>query len=113
MNKWNELGPIDLHNLIKQLPSDSSEQVFGQSHITDQIYGMIDLSQPTKVTGIGRHVFPSGNTYEGIYQKDKRHGFGRLIWNDGAYYVGLWKNDKRNGKGTFVHANGDIEEGDW
>ena len=58
---------------------------------------MIEISQPTKITGIGRHIFPSGNTFEGIYLKDKRNGFGRLIWNDGAYYVGLWMNDKRDG----------------
>ena len=77
------------------------------------MWGLLDLQQPTRITGVGRHIFPSGNIYEGMFYHDRREGFGRLIWSDGAYYLGNWKRDKRSGKGIFVHANGEIEEGLW
>jgi hypothetical protein len=77
------------------------------------MWGLLDLQQPTRITGVGRHIFPSGNIYEGMFYHDRREGFGRLIWSDGAYYLGNWKRDKRSGKGMFVHANGEIEEGLW
>ena len=111
VNKWEELGPIDLNSLIKYLPQSVSSQEFGKSLSQDTMWGLLDLQQPTRVSGIGRQVFPSGNIYEGMFHHDRREGFGRLIWSDGAYYIGNWKRDKRSGKGTFVHANGDVEEG--
>ena len=71
------------------------------------------MRNPNVISGIGRHVFPSGNIYEGLYLNDKRTGFGRLIWSDGAYYMGEWQLDKRSGTGCFFHANGTAQEGQW
>ena len=113
ISKWKELGPLDLNQLIANLPEHTSRQRYDQSGGIDNLWGLIDLDQPTKITGLGRHIFPSGNVYEGMYKSDKRDGYGRLIWSDGAYYVGEWKKDKRSGKGTFTHANGDREAGNW
>lgn len=111
--KWTELGALDLSHLVKQLPLYASSQNFGKSQFNENLWGLLDKGEPSMVTGIGRHIFQSGNIYEGMYNADKRDGQGRLIWNDGAYYIGQWKKDKRNGKGCFFHANGDMEQGEW
>ena len=111
--KWTELGALDLGHLVKQLPLYASSQNFGKSQFNENLWGLLDKGEPSMVTGIGRHIFQSGNIYEGMYNADKRDGQGRLIWNDGAYYIGQWRKDKRNGKGCFFHANGDMEQGEW
>ena len=111
--KWKELGPIDLTQMVHHLPAYTSSQNFGRSQQNEDLWGLLDKGDPTVISGIGRHVFQSGNLYEGMYRNDKRDGYGRLMWNDGAYYTGNWKKDKRNGQGCFYHANGDMEQGEW
>lgn len=95
------------------MPDYTSQQKFGKSFGIDKLWGLIDLSEATQLTGLGRHIFPSGNVYEGMFQNDKRNGYGRLIWSDGAYYEGEWLADKRNGLGCFCHSNGTRNEGIW
>jgi len=92
------------------LPKYTSKQKFGKSFGIDKLWGLIDLGEATQLTGLGRHIFPSGNIYEGLFRNDKREGFGRLIWSDGAYYEGYWHVDKRSGPGCFYHSNGNKNE---
>lgn len=48
-----------------------------------------DLQQGQR-HGRGTQVYPNGDVFNGIFQKDKRFGIGRLVLaNDGGFYLGV------------------------
>ena len=49
-------------------------------------------------------TWPSGATYNGAFDDDKRNGYGEMMYADGSTYKGNWLNDKRT-RGTFVFEN--------
>jgi len=89
--------------------------------------------------GFGKAYFPNGDTYEGNYDRGRRHGkglyrlvsagngaqydgnyawnlkhgFGEMVYPDGARYEGYWFEDNRQGQGKYTYINGDVYEGEW
>lgn len=63
--------------------------------------------------GLGRHVAPNNDTYEGKWVGGKRWK-GRWQSSSGLeYYDGFWDLDKPHGLGVRGYANGDVWEGQW
>lgn len=58
-----------------------------------------------------RHVYKSGNTYEGTFRRQKRHGYGTMTWPDGTRYQGEWQNNSMEGEGVMRFANQNVIEG--
>lgn len=50
-------------------------------------------------------------SYDGEYVNAKKEGLGKMIFPNGDSYHGMWKNDVMEGEGTFVYDNGDIFSG--
>lgn len=55
----------------------------------------------------------SGETYEGEYDKDKKHGQGKMTYADGSYYEGTWKQDIMHGSGKLVTCDNEVYEGEF
>ena len=52
-------------------------------------------------------------SYDGEYVNSKKEGLGKMIFPNGDSYHGMWKNDVMEGDGTFMYANGDIFSGNF
>jgi len=89
--------------------------------------------------GFGKAYFPNGDTYEGNYERGRRHGkglyrlvsagngaqydgnyawnlkhgYGEMMYPDGARYEGYWFEDTRQGQGKYTYVNEDYYEGEW
>ncbi|TMW62770.1 hypothetical protein Poli38472_005388 [Pythium oligandrum] len=50
-------------------------------------------------------------SYEGGYVNGCKHGLGKMIFPSGDTYHGEWKQDKMHGDGSYMYANGDIFSG--
>jgi hypothetical protein len=51
--------------------------------------------------------YPSGSSYEGEWENDKKCGRGTMIWKDvDEIYVGEWKNDLPHGNGEHIWGEG-------
>ena len=59
-----------------------------------------------KKEGNGRCKFHNGDTYDGMYENDKKHGMGTYIsMKTGRKYEGEWRNDKIHGTGIMTTKN--------
>lgn len=62
----------------------------------------------------GRHIYPSGDYYEGGFCHMKREGQGHFQSFDmKAAYTGAWSNGRKQGKGQELLADGSVYTGDF
>ena len=109
-DKWNELGPLRLEDIVKNSKEPIDQQTqFGQSSYNKYIIGQ--LGSNDKVTGVGKEI--NHIIYEGQFKDDIYNGFGRFIYSNGNYYIGNWLDGKRSGYGKLVDKTGRIYEGQW
>lgn len=54
--------------------------------------------------GLGKMVFPNGDTYHGEWQRDKMHGDGSYVYANGDIFSGKFAHGIRMGKGTYEFA---------
>ena len=121
LDKWKELGPIDLLSIIMQASDDNPvnfKNKFGKSekNFSFDIQGQLDPAGKT-LNGLGRSNYRN-IIYEGQFVNDSWHGLGRAIFQDGRYHYGFWKKDRRNGPGKTVRFDKKTkrwieEEGYW
>lgn len=65
-----------------------------------------------KKTGKGDFLYPNGDFYRGIFDRDNREGFGIFVCFSKNYvYKGDFKNDQIRGAGICVISNGMIIDG--
>ena len=55
-------------------------------------------------------IYSNGDSYKGIWKKDKKNGNGVEEKIDGSKYEGLFKNDKKNGYAVKSLKTGEILE---
>ena len=48
------------------------------------------MYEQDKKHGYGVFEWESGNRYEGNYCEDERHGYGIMKWTDESQYMGVW-----------------------
>lgn len=60
------------------------------------------MYQHDKKHGQGTFEWESGNKYDGGYQEDERHGYGVMRWTDGSVYMGMWQDGIQHGVGVMV-----------
>lgn len=108
--KWTELGPLKLEDIIANSsePIDQSLQ-FGQSRFNKFIIGQI--GPDGRVQGVGKEI--NHIIYEGQFKNDIYHGYGRYIYSNGNFYLGNWVDGKRSGWGKLVDKSGKVYEGMW
>ncbi|KAE9063315.1 hypothetical protein PF010_g29047, partial [Phytophthora fragariae] len=65
--------------------------------------------------GFHRHVYPSGDVYEGEFKEGRRDGFGIFTERStGITYEGQWVQDLRHGNGVLTSGSKDfIYDGAW
>ncbi|KAL1458442.1 hypothetical protein WDU94_008596 [Cyamophila willieti] len=65
--------------------------------------------------GTGRALLPSGDYYEGCYNRNLRHGKGLYVFanRNGARYEGEYRFGLRSGQGVFYYPDGTKYEGEW
>uniref|UniRef100_A0A8D9BI17 Radial spoke head 1 homolog n=1 Tax=Cacopsylla melanoneura TaxID=428564 RepID=A0A8D9BI17_9HEMI len=65
--------------------------------------------------GTGRTLLPSGDYYEGCYNRNLRHGKGLYVFanRNGARYEGEYRFGLRSGQGVFYYPDGTKYEGEW
>lgn len=61
----------------------------------------------------GTMTFADTGTYEGEFQKQKRHGAGTFTWLNGDVYTGQWANDTIQGPGELRLTDGIVLQGDF
>lgn len=49
--------------------------------------------------------YPNGDTYSGMWFRNKKQGQGTYTYKNGDVYTGEWKEDRKEGKGTFYNPN--------
>lgn len=54
--------------------------------------------------GLGKMVFPNGDTYHGEWKQDKIHSDGSYMYANGDIFSGKFENGIRVGKGTYEYA---------
>ncbi|KAH9190935.1 hypothetical protein AeNC1_007086 [Aphanomyces euteiches] len=52
-------------------------------------------------------------SYDGEYDSGKKHGIGKMIFPNGDTYHGQWDHDEIFGQGTLMYKNGDIYSGSF
>lgn len=58
--------------------------------------------------GPGKLLYASGKVFEGAFHEGQRHGAGVMTYPDGNSYHGLWDRDKKQGGGRYVmHVSGE------
>ena len=73
----------------KELAATNTSELPGGTMLKDGGEYTGDLQQGLR-HGRGTHVYPNGDVFNGIFQKDKRFGIGRLVLaNDGGFYLGV------------------------
>ena len=63
--------------------------------------------------GDGLMVWPTGDRYDGQWNKGVIEGTGTYQWGNGSSYSGQWRKGEIKGHGIFRWPNGDMMEGDW
>ena len=65
--------------------------------------------------GLGLMTYPNGDTYQGVFNKNRRHGDGTYTYaGTGDKYSGSWVDDKRQGWGVYVYAATGVQQvGEW
>jgi len=66
-----------------------------------------------QLTGFGRCLFASGDSYAGHFKAGLRHGLGIYKWANGDQYDGAWVDNERNGLGIKTSADGSRYEGEF
>ena len=51
------------------------------------------------------------NKYVGEFYRNARHGHGISSWPSGDRFEGLYERDRRQGMGSYYYANGEIDHG--
>ncbi|ETW00391.1 hypothetical protein H310_07029 [Aphanomyces invadans] len=54
-----------------------------------------------------------GSTYDGQFQRGKKHGKGLVVFGEGGSYDGMFHDNAFHGDGLRCYANGDRYEGEW
>lgn len=97
------------------LPIYLKEDLFvGQQVLQQQ--QLVSLKGPTEglpKTVLSVQTYSSGDTYEGVMLRGKRHGRGLYTWTTGNSYEGQWQAGRRLGRGVFKWFSGDVYEGEW
>lgn len=47
--------------------------------------------------------YPNGDSYSGMWFRNKKQGQGTYTYKNGDVYTGEWRDDKREGRGTFYN----------
>lgn len=91
LKKWQELGPLNLQQLVfdKKLTFEPNYKV--QKKDTQQRFYQGQVDNSYNLCGIGRDIVPGGDVYEGQLVNNKAHGYGRKIFKDGNVLVGYWQ----------------------
>ena len=107
MQRWHELGPIDLNYFVENTTTFkiNYDMEFIIKDFGNGVFkGQLDKDKVEQ--GIARLQFVSGDCendiYEGFYQNGVFNGVGRYIWADGSYYQGVWKDGNKEGLGKDV-----------
>ncbi|KAH8620408.1 putative MORN repeat [Trypanosoma vivax] len=101
----------------------------------DEGYYIGSVDEEGRMSGFGKAVWKSGDTYVGEWLNDVMHGHGVYRWAggdcyDGEYrfgsqcgfgvlqdslgvYTGEWVDDMRQGLGKMEYVCGDVYEGEW
>jgi len=109
-DKWNELGPLKLEDIIANSTESIDQSLqFGQSRHNKFIIGQVN--HDGRVFGVGKEI--NHIIYEGQFKNDIYHGYGRYIYSNGNYYIGNWVDGKRSGWGKLVDKSGKTYEGMW
>ena len=58
--------------------------------------------QPRVLSSPVDSLDPSGWTYQGEYERDRRNGDGVITWGQGSTYMGEWVSDVRCGKVHYI-----------
>ena len=61
----------------------------------------------------GIYDFPWGETYAGLWARDKLNGVGELTKENGDRYLGEFSNNQYNGCGVLVKTDGTMKSGIW
>ena len=69
------------------IQSNNSKDGFYSGSKCNSYEGMYQLD---KKHGYGVFEWESGNRYEGNYFEDERHGYGVMRWTDESVYMGMW-----------------------
>ncbi len=64
------------------------------------------LYENDKKHGWGVFEWESGNRYEGNYSEDERHGYGVMKWTDESTYMGIWDQGIQHGVGVMIFPDG-------
>ena len=97
--KWSELGPLRLEDIIAHSSEPIDQSLpFGQSRFNKYIIGQI--GGDGRVQGVGKEI--NHIIYEGQFKNDIYHGYGRYIYSNGNFYLGNWVDGKRSGWGKLV-----------
>ena len=121
LNKWQQLGPIDLLDFYKNIPNfinfvnfiEKSDEDgnpisyklslgdYSFSHSNHIYTGQLD-PHTLKPHGLGRKIsLKNGRILEGQFIAGIATGYARYIWDNGDYYIGYVKDSMANGKGTL------------
>lgn len=55
---------------------------------------------------MGRHTYPDGSYYDGMYKENVPNGTGEFFWSDGVKYSGQWRGGIQEGAGVQILQNG-------
>jgi hypothetical protein len=94
LEKWRDLGPLDLKNIAYQ--SQSTPTLYRDNKLVRwDLYTWCNVDSEGKPDGFIRVVNEDGDIYEGMTRgeelsgKPKIVGYGRYIWNKGEYHLGV------------------------
>lgn len=66
----------------------------------------VGMWKDDKLSGLGLHVYESGDIYVGLWENGAREKVGWLLSKNGDTYEGEWRADKMQGRGGYVFATG-------
>lgn len=78
----------------------------------DRSYSVSTSSNSVETKNI-KHIYPTGEVYEGGWAKGIPHGKGRQTWPSGYVYEGDWVKGWMSGSGKRTYPNGNIYEGEF
>ncbi|ORC90431.1 protein kinase [Trypanosoma theileri] len=78
----------------------------------DEGYYIGTVDENGRMSGHGKAVWKSGDTYVGGWLNDVMDGNGLYTWADGDYYEGEYKGGLQNGYGVLKDATG-VYSGEW
>ncbi|RNF01413.1 putative protein kinase [Trypanosoma conorhini] len=100
----------------ERLEPDEEQNVSLQAEPTridfDEGYYVGTVDEDGHMSGYGKAVWMSGDTYVGTWLGDTMNGRGVYTWADGDCYEGEYKNGLQNGFGVLKDATG-VYTGEW